>query len=260
MTVFDRDFAMEKQRLSVLLFGPPKVGKTRCVLDLVKKKQYVCLISTDHGTLEARRNPSLYKGKLVVSEVYTLNDIRKALSEGKDIVRHLIKAGVNPRDIWACIDTVTHLQILLLEEARRINLKHPETDNKDRDEYERDMTTQVDWGINLGLMSEVANVMNSYPCNIVYIGLEKEDKTTHRASVSMSGQSRDRFCGDVDLILRVARDGKGKKFQTSILDGAGDRSGVLNDFEEPDLVAVRDKIFGQQQTEQPTDSEDKKGQ
>lgn len=259
MGIFNREFIMEKQRLSVLMFGSPKVGKTRCVLDLVKRGNYVCLLTTDHGTLEVYRNPDTYKGRLVVADVYTLNDIRNALTEGKEIVKRLIKVGVNPKDTWVCIDTLTHLQILLLTEARRISLKRPESSTDDRDEYMRDMTTQTDWGINLGLMSEVANMLNSYPCNIVNIALEKEDKVTHRASVAMSGQSRDRFCGDADLILRVCRDKQGKKFQTSIMDGAGDRSGMLGDVEEADLIAIRDKIFGSQQIkQQPTDEQ--KGQ
>jgi hypothetical protein len=132
---------------------------------------------------------------------------------------------------------------MLLTEARKMSLKKPET-SEDHDEYMRDITTQADWGINLGLMSEVANMLNSYPCNIVNIALERENRTTHRPEPAMSGQSRDRFMGDADLILRLTADNKGRKFHTSVLDGAGDRSGVLNEVEEPDLIVIRDKIFG----------------
>lgn len=258
MDIFSRDFKMEKQRLSVLLFGTPKVGKTRCILDLVKRGNYVCLMSTDFGTLEVFRNPSLYKGRLVVAGIHTLNEMRQALIEGKDIVRKLIKSNINPKDIWVCIDTLTHLQVMLLMEARRISLKNPNSSEDDRDEYIRDMTTQADWGINLSLMSEVANMINSYPCNIVNIALEREDRTTHKASPAMSGQSKDRFAGDADLILRMICDNKGRRFQTSVLDGAGDRSGVLNESEEPDLIAIRDKIFGEQQQQKVVEVERKK--
>lgn len=255
--IYSRDFKLEKRRLSVLLYGAPKVGKTRSILDLVKRGNYVCLMTTDHGTLEVYRNPTLYKGRLVVAEIYTLNDMRAALAEGKEIVKRLIRAEVNPRDIWACIDTITHLQVMLLAEARKVNLKNPQADaDKDRDEYMRDMTMQVDWGINLGMMSEVANLLNSYPCNIVNIALEKEDRTTHRPSPSLSGQSKSRFEGDADIILRMAVDQQsGRKFQTSVLQGAGDRSGVLDEVEEPDLIAVRNKVFGEQ-AEQPTEKKD----
>lgn len=255
-SVFNREFKLEKQRLSILLFGTPKVGKTRCILELVKRGNYVCLLSTDHGTLEVYRNPSLYQKRLVVSEIYTLNDLRNALVEGKEIVKKLIKANVNPRDVWVCLDTVTHLQIMLLTEARRINLKHPEANEDGRDEYERDMTTQADWGINLGLMSEVANMLNSYPCNILSIALEKEDRISHKPSPAISGQSKDRICGDADLILRMSVDNaKKRKFQTSVVDGAGDRSGVLNDTEEPDLIAIRNKIFGEQKMTEKTEEQ-----
>lgn len=249
MGIFSREFRLEKRRLSIMLFGSPKIGKTRVLLDLVKRGNYVALITTDHGTLEVYRNPTLYKGRLVVAEVYNLTDMRRALEEGKTIVRKLIKNGVPPSKIWACIDTVTHLQIMLLTEARRMSLKNPDTD-EDRDDYVRDITTQADWGINLGLMSECANMLNSYPCNIVNIALEKEDRTTHRPGPSMSGQSRDRFVGDADVILRMVYEaGQGRKFYTSVLDGAGDRSGVLDEIEEPNLITIRDKIFGAEDAE-----------
>ncbi len=254
MSIFSRDFKLEKQRLSMILFGPPKVGKTRAILDLAKRGDYVALISTDHGTLELYRNPSLYKGHLMAAEVYNLIDMRKALEEGKDTVRGLIKKGIPSSKIWAVIDTITHLQIMLLTEARRISIKHPETQDDTRDEYIRDVTTQTDWGINLGLMSECANMLNSYPCNIVCIALEREDRTTGRPGPSISGQSRDRFVGDADLILRLIYDStsKKRKFCTSIVDGAGDRSGVLGTMEELDLIAMRDKIF--KTIEQPAEA------
>ena len=253
--IFSREFRLEKRRLSALLFGVPKVGKTRIILDLIKLYgNYVCMLSTDHGTLEVYRNPTLYKGKLVVAEIYTLNDMRNALVQGKEIVKKLIKAGINPRDIWTVIDTMTHLQIMLLGEARKVSLKAPQSSDDDRDEYMRDMTTQADWGINLGLMSEVCNMLNSYPCNIVTIGLEKEDRTTHRPSPAISGQSRERVMGDADLILRLTAETEGRKFHTSVLNGAGDRSGVLDETEEPDLIKIRNKIFGEAaESKGPTD-------
>lgn len=243
-SIFSREFKLEKQRLSVLLFGVPKIGKTRCVLDIVKQDNYVVLLSTDHGTLEVYRNPSEYKGRLVVAEIYTLQNMRTALEEGKEMVKKIIQAGIDPSKIWACIDTVTHLQIMLLSEARKMSLRAPES-KADRDEYIRDISTQVDWGINLGLMSECANILNSYPCNVINIALERESHITHRPEPSISGQSRDRFLGDTDLIVRLSYEkATGRKFLTSALDGAGDRSGVLDEVEEPNLIAIRDKIFG----------------
>jgi hypothetical protein len=228
------------------MFGPPKIGKTRILLNLVKRGDYVAMISTDHGTLEIYRNPSEYQGRLIAAEVYTLQDMRKALEEGKTTVRKLIQNGIPAHKIWVCIDTLTHLQITLLTEARRISLKNPDSKN-DHDEYVRDITTQADWGINLGLMSECANMINSYPCNIVSTSLERESRTTRRPEPSISGQSRDRFLGDADVILRIVCDQDNKrKFHTSVLAGAGDRSGVLDEIEEPDLMVIRDKIFGKQ--------------
>jgi hypothetical protein len=132
---------------------------------------------------------------------------------------------------------------MLLSEARKISLRNPDAKD-DRDEYVRDITTQADWGINLGLMSECANVLNSYPCNIVTICLERESRTSRRPEPSISGQSKDRIMGDADLIMRLVVEKDGRKFLTSALDGAGDRSGVLEEAEKPDLIAIRNKIFG----------------
>ena len=245
MGIFSREFKLEKRRLNVLIYGAPKVGKTRAILDLAKKDpgNFVVLMTTDHGTLEVYRNPTLYKGRLCVAEVFSLTDMRRALEEGRVIVRKLIKAGVDPGNIWTVIDTTTHLMIQLLTEARQISLKEPESDAQR--EYIRDVTTQVDWGILLGLMSECANMLNSYPCNIVNVCLERESRTTKRPEPALSGQISARITGDADLILRMTSEAKaGRKFQTSVLDGAGDRSGVLNETEEPNLIAIRNKIFG----------------
>jgi hypothetical protein len=244
MAILKRRFSLEKQRLSLLLFGVPKIGKTRVILNIVKQGDYVVLISTDHGTLEVYRNPTLYESRLGVAEVYGLSDMRDALRECKETVQKVIKAGIGANRVWACLDTVTHLQIMLLAEARKISLRNP--DSKDtRDEFVRDITTQADWGINLGLMSEVANMLNSYPCNIINVALERENRTTKRPEPSISGQSGDRFKGDADVLIRMVYEkGEGRKFLTSAHEGAGDRSGVLNEVEEPDLIAIRNKIFG----------------
>lgn len=245
MGIFNREFKLEKQRLSIVLYGPPKIGKTRVLLDLVMGGDYVALMSTDHGTLEIYRNPTKYQGRLIAAEIYNLQDMRKALEEGKATVRKLIQNGVPAHKIWVCIDTLTHLQIMLLTEARRMSLKNPDS-KADHDEYVRDITTQTDWGINLGLMSECANMLNSYPCNIINTALEHENHTTHRPEPSLSGQSRDRFLGDADIILRIVCEQNNKRtFHTSVLDGAGDRSGVLKEVEELDLMVIRDKIFKQ---------------
>jgi len=245
--IFTREFKLEKRRLNVLIYGAPKVGKTRALLDLAKKDpgpgNFVILMTTDHGTLEVYRNPDLYKGRLVVAEIYSLTDMRRALEEGRLITRKLIKSGVEPRNIWAVIDTTTHLMIQLLTEARQISLKDPESDAAR--EYVRDVTTQVDWGILLGLMSECANTLNSYPCNIVNVCLERESRTTKRPEPALSGQISARITGDADLILRMISEAKeGRRFQTSVLDGAGDRSGALDEIEGTDLIAIRNKIFG----------------
>lgn len=76
-------------------------------------------------------------------------------------------------------------------------------------------------------MSEVANVLESVPCNVITIALEKEEReerrSTGRIISAISGQSYNRFVGDADVVLHLDMDDKDRRY----LSVHGDRSGLL---------------------------------
>jgi hypothetical protein len=248
--MFDRDFSQPlSARLVFMVFGRPKIGKTRLALDLAKKGQYVMMISCDRGArFELHRNSKDYQGHVALAEVSGLAEFRKALGELKVNIGRLVKAGIPAGKIWVVVDTLTHMQAQLLQEARRIDQKNPGAVEKSREDFLRDFTTQVDWGINLTLMGEQSDAMLALPCNVVYIALEKTEKPkgqSEKPAPAMSGQSKERFLGDSDVILHMTR-GNDKELQleTSYAGGAGDRTGLLDPIEPPDLLAIYNKVYG----------------
>lgn len=232
------------------LFGPPKIGKTKMILDLVEKhRDVVLMLSTDRGwRLRVRQNPAIFSKRLYVADVDSLSDIR----EGLKIMRMKADKGVrqlHPSKVWFVMDTITHAQTKLMEEARKINIKNPRAD-ENREEFVRDATTEVDWGVNLGHMGEIANALVGMPCNIIAVSLEKEQSVNRSKTGTMipaiSGQSLTRFMGDADAVLRVDRgDTKNDRVLIPYVDGdlTGDRSGLLEEVEPGDLAMIRDKML-----------------
>lgn len=221
------------------LYGAPKVGKTRTVLDLVAKhRDFMVMISTDHGLFWVRQEPQLFEKRLAVASPMKLKDLRSDLESGVMRVKQLLKKGVNPSRIWFVLDNVTHLQQRLLVEARKVKLRGAGAEIAD--EMIREVATEFDWNVNLGHMSEVANILESVPCNVITIALEKEEReerrSTGRIISAISGQSYNRFVGDADAVLHLDADDKGRRY----LSVHGDRSGMLKDVVEvTDLKLVQ---------------------
>jgi hypothetical protein len=162
-------------------------------------------------------------------------------------VRKLIKAGIEPSKIWVVVDTLTHLQYQFLQEARKIDQKDPSHSDRSKEDFVRDFTQQIDWGINLTLMGELADDLNMLPANKLYIALEKSitpKNQPERCVPAISGQSKERFTGDADAILHLVMDGNERSLQTGFADGGGDRYSRLAAQEPVDLTHIHDKIFG----------------
>lgn len=249
-SAFTNDFSSPGQgTLNILLFGRPKLGKTRAALDLVRHEgHYLILISCDKGArVHLHREPKVFGGKVALSEPRGLVEIRKAVHEGAMKVRQLIKKGVEPGQIWIVVDTLTHMQFQFLQEARKIDQKDPTHEDRRDEDFARDFTTQVDWGINLTLMGEQADMLNTLPCNKIYIALEKTEKPkgqSEKPAPALSGQSMHRFTGDADAILHMVQDNDERYFETDYAGGGGDRYGLLEGREPSDLLGIYNKIFG----------------
>lgn len=237
-------------RVYLHIFGAPKIGKTTAVLDLVEhSRDFVILISMDRGhRMRVAQNPALFNKRLAVATPSTLQELREDLRVAKFKVDKAASQGVDRRRIWVCLDTITHTQILLMSEARKINVKNPSSQDR-RDEYIRDATTEVDYMVNLGHMSEVADTMVSMPCNSIVLALEKEQSVQRKKTGVMipaiSGQSFTRFMGDADAILRIRAD-HGERVIEPFVDGelTGDRSGNLAPEEPMDLKRIQQKMLG----------------
>lgn len=262
---FIRNFADDRtEQVYLMLFGAGKIGKTTCVLDLVERERdYVVMLSMDGGwKLRVRHNPDAFQKHLVVAEPRTLGAMRKDFKEARFVVEKVAKAGVSRNRIWVCLDTITHAQTLLMAEARKISIKNPRADDA-RDEYVRDATTDVDWMVNLGHMSEVADALLAMGCNVVVIAHEKEQAVNRKKTGVMipaiGGQSLSRFMGDADAVLYMTNDGK-QRILEPFVDGdlTGDRSGRLGAKETTDLRAIANKMLGLEAPKLAADTEPEK--
>lgn len=236
------------RRLIVLVYGRPKIGKTTLLYKLAEGGSYVYMLSTDRGTLAGSLKPPeriqvTYPG---TGKSY-LHDLRESILEVRERAT-VLSARIGPEKVWLAVDTLTHMQSQLMVEARTVNIKNPAS-NANRDDFVRDITTQVDWGINLTMMAEIAEAMRAVPCNICYTALEKHerDRTDHSVSVpAMSGQSAERYKGDADIIVRMTLNDQGKRILQCTPDTgyeAGGRTDRLSAVEPPDLEALRKKVL-----------------
>lgn len=258
---FTSDFSKQGQATTnLLIFGRPKIGKTHAILDTVRKRgDFVILISCDKGARTLlHREPDVFQGKVALAEPRGLVEIRKTVNEAAIKVRTLIKKGVEPGKIWIVVDTLTHMQFQFLQEARKIDQKDPTHEDRKAEDFARDFTTQVDWGINLTLMGEQADALGTLPCNKVYICLEKTDKPKgqpEKAVPALSGQSLHRFTGDAEAILHMVQENGERYFDSSYDGGGGDRSSTLSAREPADLLHVYNKIFGVSEKQLASSSE-----
>jgi hypothetical protein len=249
-------------RLYLLIYGQGKIGKTRAVLDAVETHgHYMVMLSTDKGLIYVSQNPEPFNKKLAVAEPRTLEQMRKALKLGEKKVSNLIKQGVPEHKIWFVIDNATHLQQRLMNEARKVFIGSGRGNVQKSNEYEREMTTDMDYQVNLGHMTEIADVLDSIPCNVVVIALEKDEydkkrETTGRKLPQIGGQPAVRFIGDADAVLHLRRDKKGVAyFQIHDSGAGGDRSGKLDKTEPADVVYVVNKMRARVQLKLPADAE-----
>lgn len=255
MGMFQTDLSADPfvRRLVWLIYGVPKVGKTSLILDMIEKtKDIAYVISADKGTKRAGMDPQKYKGRLAIAYPGSLREYRDSINEMESRIK-AVTQKVSPERVWAVIDTINAMQIQLLAEGRKLSVTSAKSGRgriEDADEYVRDAVTQVDYNVNLGLMAELTNAVMRLPCNVVFIALEKqEDRDGSKTAIpALSGQSKEKVTGDADVIARMTIvDGKRKLcIQPGAGWYAGDRTGIYQAEEEPDLHALamrwRDKV------------------
>lgn len=246
------------KRLVVMVYAKAGIGKTTLAYRLAKSGNIVFLISTDKGTIEASLDPSQFKNRLAIAkpkagkDTTYIQSLRDTIDGVAGRIEALSKKKIPPSKIWVVVDTATQMQADLMTEARKIDIKHPGA-RSNRDEFVRDITTQIDYGINLAMMNEVMSSLMDLPCNLYITAYEKEDKDSSKGNRAyykpqLSGQARDRFEGAADVICRLEVGEEGERLlkcnPTAVI-YAKNRGGKLNDVEEPDLAKLWNKVFAE---------------
>jgi hypothetical protein len=250
---FVRDFTVDPyaDRVYLLIFGAQKIGKTHLLLDLVRNHgQALILFDVDRGAFEVRKDPKSFRGRLVKSDAMSLRDLRKDLRGAIPIVEKAARK-LGRENTWIAFDTVTQAQTKLISEARMVNVKNPDARDP-RDEFIRDAVIEVDWNINLGHMSELADALLDMRCNVVVTAHSRSEKSgrkeTGRNIPALSGQSYNRFLGDADALLELNSFKDGERYLSPFIFGSdvgGDRSGNLTDPSYPaDLTFIRKTMLG----------------
>jgi len=264
MGMFMKDLANDPygNRSTIFVYGQGGVGKTSLLFDLAgrpERRDFVFILSTDHGTIrasrEAKASPEKYKGRLAIAHPTNLDEFRKAMTEVEEKVATLRKHNIDSSNIWVAVDTLTHLQQNLMQECHAMRVAHEEVKERrgkktERAPIELEYMAKVDYGLNLAQMTQVAHRMFALQANIVYIALEKTewDRNENKIAVpSMSGQSVTRFIGDCNVVARmeiVEADGTRRlQCQKTSSVEAKDRLGLLEKYEPADLVALRDRLL-----------------
>ncbi len=239
------DVASDFNRLTMLLYGEFRVGKTELCLKLLEGNEILYYFPIDKGIRTMLYRKQEEKKKMLVSTETSYEGI---LSDVNSLTNRIIAQTSKKNDgyrRWVIVDTATQMQSNLLSEARKVQTagtNNPNVQNK----QQRAHVTQTDWGINLAWMTQIVQMLIQIPCNIVFITLEAKDHFTGKACPMLQGATAGRLPGSCDIIARLVRDGKKGRVLHCVgnegMDG-GTRGWELDDVEPADLVALRDKFL-----------------
>jgi hypothetical protein len=235
-------------RMTVMLWGTSRIGKTTCLLKAAEQGDVVWHIAADvpTGAKAAFEAPHLYGKRLKMSYAAGIREYRGIIEECANEVRALLAKGVPSRKMWVAVDTWTHLQQKFMTESRRVAIKASSNPNIG-DDYVRDAVTQQDYGVMNGWSNECIQALLSIPCNIVVVVQEKMDGPI--AIPVLVGQSLETVRGLLDVHCRVivGQDRSKRQFvcglSSASTGGYRGLPGKLNEVEPADLIALRDKYL-----------------
>lgn len=235
-------------RLSLLLYGRFRVGKTEAILRVCERGDVVFLLSIDKGIRSAFDRVATLKKRLFVSYADTLLDLRNDIASVEDRIAKAKASGADLRRVWLVVDNITHMQQNFQTESRSINVKNT-TNPKVGTGIVRDAMVQLDYGVLNTWTNEIVMRLLRLPCNVVFVALERVDFDTKIAEPSLVGQSRDTIPGLCDVIARmvIGNDTSTRNLicgtQSSSETGARGAMGKLNEVELADLSHLRDKYL-----------------
>ena len=226
----------KSDRLSLLVYGPSGSGKTSVAATLPGK---VLLVNAENGLL------SISSGKEMAVYDLTVD------GNGKDLDRsfrfekllHLLKEvlpGMTDKFDWLVFDSLTEISQNLVEGLKK---KYP--DKSDGLKL---------WGEYNDFMVAFVKQLRDYrPFNILLLALDsvdKDDSGKRFVGVDINGKISSRIPALIDEVFYLKDfEADGKKIKKLITASymnivAKDRSGKLDQFEDPDLGKIIEKING----------------
>ena len=216
---------VQSQGVKVLVHGPSGAGKTVLCTTC---EEPTLIISAEAGLLSARNAT----GNIQVAEVSTINDIMEVYT--------FLKEGTDFK--WVCIDSLTEIgEVVLANE--KAQTKDP------RQAY----------GALIDQMGDLVRAFRDLPYNIVMTAKQERIKDESNGSLlympSMPGSKLAQqlpYWFDEVFAYRVEKNQDGetvRMLQTSrdATHEAKDRSGSLDQWEEPNMTHIANKIRNDQQ-------------
>jgi len=242
------------RRISVLLYGKTRIGKTTMLLDIIRNGEILFAISTDKGLMDAMTEAEWekYDENVRVSLSKGIVELRKDLALMHKKIMKMVNGGVPPHEIWFIIDTLTHMQADLLTECRTIAVGKGSGNPTVGGTVLRDAVQQVDYGILFAWMNEIVSGCMNLPCNVVFIALEKTDRDAEpRIQPALTGQSSAKVAGDVQVIAHLEHSGKKGRDRAlrvhangeCVAGTRGDKN-LFKEYIKPDLLEIRDTLIG----------------
>ena len=244
--MFTTTQAVDQNRVSILIYGPPKIGKTSLALSLVNHGYRPLVLNMENGLLSLKsKKIDVYDCTVDANGVPMERKYRvqKLVAFLKDIAS---TPEIQKKYDTLMLDSVSETCQCMLEIFKE---KYP--DRKD---------SLVMFGeLGDSLADFVKQLRDLKPYNIVmtsHDAIDKDDHGRRFTGVDLTGKMSRRIIGLLDEVAYMKNitneEGRSKRFLiTSELDNAlaGDRSGKLELYEEADLGLIFDKILckGEQQ-------------
>jgi len=228
-------------RIVALVYGQPKIGKTSLAKTLPGK---TLIVNMENGLLSLQDE---------IIDVYDCTVDKNNVPMSRDMrfekLIHLFtnvlsKDEMKKKYKWIVIDSLTEVGQCLVESMKK---KYP--DAKDSLRL---------WGDYSDKITDLVKQMRDYkPYNVLFLALEvadKDDLSRRFVGVDLNGKISQRVPALVDEVFQYRKfmndEGKEiRKLVTSTYDKAiaGDRSGKLKQFEDPNMNHIINKILNSNQ-------------